>query len=153
MRKQLKPDGSRKLEASGLEWIHKDALETILLEDLTDTEYDNFVLAMEHLLQHPYSYRKQFVNRYRKPLLAKIDADHLPQPQFDADGSSSSSPPDGSSGCHRDRSRTGKITIYGQDITYFKDVQLREQVLFSLVFTDMDWGQCGERRGRRTDGC
>lgn len=143
IRKQLTPDSSQKLDTSGSEWLSKDALEKILLEDISEAEHDNFVNAMTRLIHHPYSYRdKTFIDRYRKPLLMKTDADQIPKPQFDENGRSFITIYE----CLRKSARgdvtilapgTGKITINGQDITYFDDVQPREQVLFPLVFAEM----------------
>lgn len=143
IRKQLVSDPGNNLESAGSEWIPREALEKLLLEDLSDTEYDNFVLAMERLIQHPYSKRVEtFIETYRRPLLAKTDADQIPKPHFNEHGRSFITVYE----CLRKSARadvtiiapgTGKIAINDQDITYFADIQPREQVLFPLVFTDM----------------
>lgn len=67
----------------------KEVLERQLLEDISDSEYENFVNVMTRLIQHPYSYKeKAFIDQYRKPLLAKTDADQIPKPQLDENGKS-----------------------------------------------------------------
>nr|XP_019541121.1 28S ribosomal protein S9, mitochondrial [Aedes albopictus] len=143
IRKQLTPDPTQQIDTSGSEWLSKDVLEKMLLEDISDIEYENFVNVMTRLIQHPYSYReKAFIDQYRKPLLAKTDADQIPTPQLDENGNSFITVYE----CLRKSARadvtiiapgTGKITINGQDITYFESVQPREQVLFPLIFSDM----------------
>ncbi|XP_055603393.1 28S ribosomal protein S9, mitochondrial [Uranotaenia lowii] len=143
IRKQLSPDPNQKLNPSGSDWLSKDAIEKLLLEDISDNEYDNFVKAMERLFEHPYAYReKDFLNKYRKSLLTKSDTDQIPKPQFDEKGRNYITVYE----CLRKSARadvtiiapgTGKITINGQDITYFEDVQPREQILFPLIYTDM----------------
>lgn len=143
IRKQLQPDPTQQIDTSGTEWLKKDVLEKLLLEDISDKEYENFVSAMTRLVQHPYSYRElAFIDQYRKPLLAKTDADQIPKPRLDENGRSFITIYE----CLRKSARadvtiiapgSGKITINGEDITYFKDVQPREQVLFPLIFCDM----------------
>ncbi|XP_065076322.1 small ribosomal subunit protein uS9m [Ochlerotatus camptorhynchus] len=143
IKKQLIPDPTQQIDTSGSEWLSKDALEKVLLEDVSDTEYDNFVSVLTRLILHPYSYReKTFIDRYRKPLLMKTDADQIPKPQFDTNGKQSITVYE----CLRKSVRgdvtivapgTGKITINGQDITYFREIQPREQVLFPFIFCNM----------------
>lgn len=143
IKKQLENDSTQQINTSGSEWLSKDALEKVLLENISDNEYENFVSAMTRLIHHPYSYReKTFIEYYRKPLLAKKDADQIPKPHFDENGKQIITIYE----CLRKSARgdvtvvspgTGKLTINEQDITYFQDIQSREQVLFPLVFCDM----------------
>lgn len=143
IKKQLTPDPTQQIGTSGSEWISKDALEKVLLEDISDSEYENFVSVMTRLIHHPYSYReKSFIDRYRKPLLTKTEADQIPKPQFDENGKQTITVYE----CLRKSARgdvtivspgTGKITINGQDITFFPEVQPREQMLFPLIFCNM----------------
>lgn len=143
VKKQQVPNASQQIDTSGQEWLSKNALEKVLLEDITDTEYENFVSAMTRLILHPYSYKeKTFIDRYRKPLLVKTSADEIPEPQLEKDGKQIITVYE----CLRKSVRgdvtivapgTGKIMINGKDITYFREIQAKEQVLFPLIFCNM----------------
>ncbi|XP_045452817.1 28S ribosomal protein S9, mitochondrial [Melitaea cinxia] len=142
-RKKEVADANSKLELSSSVWITKDELEQILVETITDLEYDNFKLVMERLVSLPYSYRvKEFVEKFRKPLATQRFALEIPKPSYDENGVAFVTTYE----CLRKKARgdvtikspgTGKITINGQDLTYFEDVQSREQVIFPLIFTEM----------------
>jgi hypothetical protein len=52
-------------------------------------EYDSFVNAMSRLASLSYSFRiKDFINKYRKPLMAQTTAYDIPKVQYDKDGRS-----------------------------------------------------------------
>lgn len=89
IRRQVTVDPALQLDLSGSEWINKDALENFLVEDIRDIEYNNFVNAMDRLANHPYSYRiKEYINKYRKPLMSQTTTYDIPQLQYDKDGRS-----------------------------------------------------------------
>lgn len=74
-------------DLSGSEWINKEQLETILVEAIRDIEYNNFVAAMDRLANHPYSYRvREYVEKYRKPLMSQTTTLDIPKLQVDEDG-------------------------------------------------------------------
>lgn len=143
IRKKEIPDPNAKLELLASVWITKDELEQSLVEKLTDLEYDNFKLVMERIVSSPYSYRcKDFIEKYRKPLASQRFALEIPKPSYDQDGRAFITTYE----CLRKKARgdvtirspgTGKITINGKDLTYFHDVQSREQVIFPLIFSEM----------------
>lgn len=143
IRKKTTPDHNNKLDLSGSLWLNKEQLETVLVETITDLEYDNFKVVMERLVSLPYSYRhKEFIEKYRKPLASQKFALEIPKPNYDDEGRAYITTYE----CLRKKARgdvtvrspgTGKITINGKDLSYFKDTQPREQVLFPLIFTGM----------------
>lgn len=143
IRKKATPDPNGKLQLEGNIWLGKEELENILVEKITDQEYDSFKLVMERLVRIPYSYRyKEFVEKFRKPLATQKFALEIPKPSYDDEGRAYITTYE----CLRKKARgdvtihspgTGKITINGKDITYFDDVQSREQVIFPLIFTEM----------------
>lgn len=143
VKKQLIPDPTQEIATSGSEWLSKIALETVLLEDIADTEYENFISAMTRLMLHPYSYREEsFIDRYRKPLLVKTNADQISEPQLERNGKQIITVYE----CLRKSVRgdvtivapgSGNILINGKDITYFQEMQSKEQVLFPLIFCNM----------------
>lgn len=141
IRKQATPDPNGALNLFSSVWVSKDQLELILVEQLSDLEYDNFLIAMERLASLPHSYKhKEFIEKYRKPLVSQKFALEIPKPSYDDEGRAFVTTYE----CLRKKARgdvtirspgTGKITINGKDLTYFDDVQPREQVMFPLVFT------------------
>ncbi|KAJ2948428.1 hypothetical protein O0L34_g7671 [Tuta absoluta] len=143
IRKKATPDPNGSLNLGSSVWLTKVQLELILVEGLSDLEFDNFKLVMERLVSLPYSYRcKDFIEKYRKPLVAQRFALEIPKPSYDDQGRAFVTTYE----CLRKKARgdvtirspgTGKITINGKDITYFEDIQPREQVLFPLIFTGM----------------
>ncbi|KAF7268558.1 hypothetical protein GWI33_018311 [Rhynchophorus ferrugineus] len=134
VKKGLMPDPNLKLELSGYQWIDKGALETMVVESLTLRDYETFINTLERLSELPYSYReKDFVLRYCKPLLNQTKTFEAIQPQVDSDGRQVVTVYD----CCRKTARatvtlrmpgTGKIDINGKDITYFNDIQSRDQM-------------------------
>lgn len=143
IRKKATPDPNANFKLEGSVWVTKDQLEKILMETITDLEFGNFKLVMERLTALPYSYRvKDFIEKYRKPLATQKFALEIPKPSYDTEGRAYVTTYE----CLRKKARgdvtirspgTGKITINGKDITYFVDVQSREQVVFPLIFTGM----------------
>ncbi|XP_036321906.1 28S ribosomal protein S9, mitochondrial-like [Rhagoletis pomonella] len=143
LRRGTRADPNQKVDFTGFEWLPKSQLETKLVEHINDLEYTNFTNAMDRLVSLPFSYKsRDFINKFAKPLLDQTKQLEIPKPQFDADGRQFVTTYE----CLRKTARgdvtirlpgTGKITINGQDITYFEELQSREQVLFPLVFADM----------------
>nr|CAD7194367.1 unnamed protein product [Timema douglasi] len=128
---------------TGSQWLPKEQLEKLLVESLSDKDYQNFIVLMDRLVEHPYSYRvKSFYEAYRKPLLSQTKTYDIPKPLYDADGRAYVTTKE----CLRKTARgevtlrspgTGKIQINGEGVDYFKDNQPREQLLFPLVFTGL----------------
>lgn len=143
IRKKATPDPNAVLQLDGNVWLSKEQLENMLVEAITDLEYDNFKLVMARITSLPHAYRcKDFIEKYRKPLAMQKFALEIPKPSYDDEGRAFITTYE----CLRKNARgdvtikspgTGKITINGKDITYFEDVQSREQVMFPLIFTDM----------------
>lgn len=143
IRKGLKPDPNNELQLSGYQWLDKQLLEKKLVETITDRDYDGFLSVMERLSKLPYSYRvKDFIMEYRKPLMNQTRAYEAIKPQVGEDGRQFVTVYE----CRRKSARatvtikmpgTGKININGEDIHYFKDVQSKEQLLFPLIFSNM----------------
>lgn len=131
---------------SGTEWILKEQLEDFLVEQIADLEYNNFVNAMDRLVNHSYSYRnKDFIEKFRKPLMDTSNTYNIPKPEYDESGRCYVTVYE----CLRKSARadvtirspgTGVISINGKDINYFVDTQPREQV--SQVFRTFFFGKC-----------
>lgn len=143
IRKKNQPDPALKFDMTGNNWVDCDSLSKRMVERVTDKEYENFVSAIERLSKHPYSYKfKDFIMAQTKPLMAQTSAYDLPEMMRDENGRNYVTTYE----CVRKTARghvtiyspgTGKVSINGQDITYFESLQGREQVLFPLLFTNM----------------
>ncbi|CAG2062589.1 unnamed protein product, partial [Timema podura] len=133
IKKRLLPDPLQAVNLTGSQWLPKEQLEKLLVESLSDKDYQNFIVLMDRLVEHPYSYRvKSFYEAYRKPLLSQTKTYDIPKPLYDADGRAYITTKE----CLRKTARgevtlrspgTGKIQINGEGIDYFKDNQPREQ--------------------------
>ncbi|XP_072395229.1 small ribosomal subunit protein uS9m [Diabrotica undecimpunctata] len=143
IRKNLQPDPNLKFDMSGFQWLDKQALETKFVETLKDRDYEYFITSLDRLSAMPYSYKvKDFILEYANPLINKVQTLEAPKANIDKDGRQFVTIYE----CMRKRSRgdvtiklpgTGKISINGEDISYFKEDQPREQLLFPLIFTNM----------------
>lgn len=72
---------------AGYQWIQKSDLEKELVEIISEREYNNFISSMERLCLQPYAIRaKDFIFKYRSPLLNQANTLQIPKPQLDADG-------------------------------------------------------------------
>lgn len=119
---------------AGFQLLPKDQLERLLVEQIADIEYQNFCSSMERLIASPYSYKtKEFIERFLKPLMDQSKQLEVPKPKIDEQGRQYVTTYE----CLRKTARadvtvrmpgTGKITINGQDITYFSLEECREQV-------------------------
>ncbi|XP_045462681.1 28S ribosomal protein S9, mitochondrial [Harmonia axyridis] len=143
LKKGLQPDPNAVLDKSGSQWIDKTALESLLLETLSDRDYEQFLNAIEALCKLPYASNvKDFIFKYLRPLMNTSKTIEAPKPNYDQDGRAYVTVYE----CARKHARgtvtirspgTGKISINNKDITYFEDTQSREQVLFPLLFSNM----------------
>lgn len=87
IRQQKTPDPALQFDIIGSQCLPKDQLELRLVETIRDIEYNNFVNAMNRLAAHPYSYRvKDFIDKYRRPLVNQTVTMEIPKPQVDQDG-------------------------------------------------------------------
>lgn len=143
IRKQLTPDPNLALSLEGSTWINKEELQNKFVEELTDSEYNQFVSLMDRIAAHPYSYKiKDIIMSHRKSFMETSMNFKPPEPEIDAAGRAFITTKD----CPRKSARatvtvrcpgTGLISINGKDITYFEDIQPREQILFPLHFSKM----------------
>lgn len=68
-------------------WLTKEKLQTKIIEDIADKHYENFIIMMERLLAHPYSYQcKDFIMNYREVLLAQHKDRDIVEPKIGEDG-------------------------------------------------------------------
>ncbi|XP_014475046.1 PREDICTED: 28S ribosomal protein S9, mitochondrial [Dinoponera quadriceps] len=115
-------------------WLTKMDIEKLLSETLKAGEYYYLITSLERLCNHPLSKRAQdFIMKYRKKLVSHISEIVIPSLEHDNTGR----PYITVKNCMRKSTRgevtiwgngSGKITINGQDITYFEDMHYREQL-------------------------
>ncbi|XP_017765482.1 PREDICTED: 28S ribosomal protein S9, mitochondrial isoform X2 [Eufriesea mexicana] len=125
---------AEKLTLSDSIWISKNKLESLTHEDLSQTEYIYFIKSISKLLVHPLSkYAESFIMKYRTMLPNIDETANIPKPDYDSE----KRPFVLVERCARKNARgqvkvigngSGNIVINGQDITYFKDMQCREQI-------------------------
>lgn len=59
------------------------------MEIISDKEYDNFINSMERLCSLPFAYKaKDFIFKYRSPLMKQSSSAEVPKPHVDSDGRS-----------------------------------------------------------------
>ncbi|XP_053637395.1 small ribosomal subunit protein uS9m isoform X2 [Cherax quadricarinatus] len=142
MQYNIHKDPERTLNVGGTEWVKKEQLEDILLEKLKDKQYEFFVRSMNRLLDHPFSYRvEEFIMKFRKHVQISVIHKEIPKLMFTAEGT----PYMAAVGRRKTSTASvtvygrgsGKISINGEDLLYFKYIQDREQVLFPLQFSGL----------------
>lgn len=81
------PDPTQKLSLLGSEWLNIEELGKMLVETLKEPQYEEFVRALNRLVEHPLSYHhKDFILKYRKTLRVSTETDTVPELLFDGDG-------------------------------------------------------------------
>ncbi|KAM9836148.1 small ribosomal subunit protein uS9m [Aulostomus maculatus] len=123
-------------------WISKDELQDVLVELVTDQDYNRFIQLMTHLLAMPNStVEEAFIQRYRyqgevktmKKSVQLLHKDERGVAFATAEGKRKSAH---SSVVLRDGG-SGRIIINGKDyLCHFSVLQDREQLMFPFQFTD-----------------
>lgn len=62
------------------EWLPKDKIETILMENITDNQYSTFLKTFECLSRHAYAYiEKDFIMQFRRNLAPPSELQDIPK--------------------------------------------------------------------------
>merc|ERR1719369_384187 len=147
-----KPDPEQVLTVAKLaatRWVTREELNKIVLEEVTEVEYADFITTLERLVEMPFSYRvKEELFEWRVDSHEMISQQKFVIPEFDEDGRALVE-------CQAQRKSvfaqvkvrkpgTGKIAIrhqqypdFVQDISYFFSQKERHQLLYPLQFTKM----------------
>nr|XP_006825509.1 PREDICTED: 28S ribosomal protein S9, mitochondrial-like [Saccoglossus kowalevskii] len=123
-------------------WIEKNALEKIVLENISNHDYNRFIRLLERIIQQPYAKHAQdYIMQFRKDIVAVTSKDVVDPIKHDENGIGYAEA-DGS----RKRAKahvvvrekgTGIVKINGKDlIDYFWNIQDREQIMFPFQFVD-----------------
>ncbi|XP_017794493.1 PREDICTED: 28S ribosomal protein S9, mitochondrial [Habropoda laboriosa] len=133
----------QKLILTASTWLTQEEMEKKLQEKLWLPQYEYLITSLERVVDHPVSkHVEPFIMEYRKMLKDVTDSTEIIEPQYDSDNR----PFVLVEKCARKSTRgqvkitgngSGNISINGTDITYFNDMQCREQVIFPLMFTNM----------------
>lgn len=138
--KQADPENKVPLVDS--EWVKKETLEDLIVEKLHDNDHAYFVSCLARLADHPYSARCQdFISKFRRKLAAQTTIMDIPPLLYDENGrpymEANGRRKWANAAVTLRGNGTGKIDINGKDITYFKSIQSREQVMFPLQFNNL----------------
>ncbi|KAK0089636.1 hypothetical protein PV325_006346 [Microctonus aethiopoides] len=142
LRKGLLPNAANKINVNTSSWLSQTDLQNLFLEDIIEKEYENFINAGERLINHPYSENaREFIMKYRVTKTAQSGGLIILPLEYDNQGRPFVIAKDSIRKTSEGEVKllgngSGKITINGKDITYFKRIQHREQVsqkLFLLI--------------------
>lgn len=68
-------------------WLNKEKLQNKIIEDISDKQYEDFVVMMDRLLQHPYSHEcKDFIMQYRQTLKIEQKGREIVEAKIGEDG-------------------------------------------------------------------
>lgn len=124
-------------------WLTQQDIEEKLIEKLSDEKYEYFIKTLQKLMDHRMSkHAKDLIMEYSKLKKSKGTEQSLLPILHGKNGR----PYVSVYPCKRKTAvakvlvwgnGTGKITINGEDLSYFRDIHTREQVIFPLIFTNM----------------
>merc|ERR550519_91460 len=124
-----KPDPEQVLTVAKLaatRWVTREELNKIVLEEVTEVEYADFITTLERLVEMPFSYRvKEELFEWRVDSHEMISQQKFVIPEFDEDGRALVE-------CQAQRK-----SVFVQDISYFFSQKERHQLLYPLQFTKM----------------
>ena len=139
----LSPPKEGRVELAGTQWITFPQMQSRLMENIRETDYEYLIKAMERLAEHPYSVRvKDLFMKYRTELTAVTLAMEYPPPTIDENTAQPYADAVGLRKHCKAQVRvygngTGKFEVNGKDLSYWNHLYHREQILFPLSFTGM----------------
>ncbi|XP_072269683.1 small ribosomal subunit protein uS9m [Pyxicephalus adspersus] len=128
------------IEMTGLIWLNKEELEKMLVEKLSDKDYQYFIQTMERLVRLPHSsIVEEYVHKFCRKLEIQTKKQNVNPPQYDEHGRAFITAEGKRKTSHatvilRDNGK-GNIIINGEDyLDYFPVLQDREQLMFPFQF-------------------
>ncbi|RWS02439.1 arrestin: lateral eye-like protein, partial [Dinothrombium tinctorium] len=123
-------------------WLNKDELKNMILEKISDEEYDYAISSLETIANHPYSANaKNFLMKYRKELVSVTSQMEVPPLTYTEDGRSYAIGEGYRKHCVAQvtvwSNGKGSFIVNGKDILYFSHFKEREQLMFPLQFTGL----------------
>lgn len=74
-------------DLTGTQWVSKEELERMFVEELDDEQYDYFVRTLTRLAEHPYSMKAEaFITRFRKQQISNLSSAAIKPLSHDANG-------------------------------------------------------------------
>jgi len=128
--------------SEGSKWIIKEKFEGMLFEKISEELFEHFTRSLERLIAHPLSSKvEDFIMTYRKPIEVISFEKNIPELMFKEDGTPYMTASGKRKTCTAEvtvyGNGSGKITVNGDDIRYFEQMQDRTQVMFPLQFTGL----------------
>lgn len=138
----LAPPSEFALNLSGGEWLTRDEMRSVFLENITEEEYAFLLTTLTRLANHPYGFKcKDDIWIYRKDFVNIVSKENIPPLSYDENGRPYMVMIGHRKHCHAKvtvrGNGTGKILINGADIFYFPRLHDREQIMYPLHFCDM----------------
>jgi small subunit ribosomal protein S9 len=136
------PDPAQQLQLAGSQWLEKHAVEKILQEPLSDSEFQGLIGLLEHVAKMPCSYHaKDDVFRYRRVLPMQSVSTDIPELMKDESGrlyqEADGTRKKATAHVKLWAAGTGKATVNGQTLLeHFPRILDREQIMFPLHLTD-----------------
>jgi len=142
---QMHEVADKKLGFHGSDWIKQDTLKDLTIEPVTDHDHKHFVVLMTRLAEHPLSFKvEDFIMQYRRNLTVHSFGTDIPKPLIAEDGRSyaegSAKRKTSMANVKLYNKGTGKFSVNGQGLLYFRNVAHREQIMAPLVVV----GRLGE---------
>jgi len=119
------------------EWISKDQLQEIVLENIHDKDFQHFCVLMDRLAGHPLSHTLQeFIMKYRNQIHLQSNKLQIPEIEIDSNGRSFARAEGVRKKCRAwvkvYKPGSGKVEINGQDLSFFKNNMYRQHLLDPL---------------------
>ncbi|XP_038059423.1 28S ribosomal protein S9, mitochondrial-like isoform X2 [Patiria miniata] len=138
----LKPT-AEKLDLVRSQWIDKKAVGSMIVEEISDSDYNKFTLLLERILQQPYAKEvEDYILKFREELVAVLSREVIEPIQFDETGRAFAK----GHGTRKEAEANvivrdqgnGQVTVNGHSfLDYFSVVQHRIQVMFPFHFLGM----------------
>ncbi|XP_077979975.1 small ribosomal subunit protein uS9m-like [Glandiceps talaboti] len=121
-------------------WLTKEDLVKMVIEDVTDHDYNRLIRLLERIIQQPYAkHIEEYILTFRKDIMAAGSKEVIEPLKYDENGVAYSEGKGKRKTAMatvtiRDRG-TGKVVINGKELLdYFKNIQDREQLMFPFQF-------------------
>ncbi|XP_020035258.1 small ribosomal subunit protein uS9m isoform X2 [Castor canadensis] len=136
------PEKTETKDLIGSRWLIKEELEEMLVENLSDQDYMQFIRLLEKLLTLQYGpAEEEFVQRFRRSVTIQSKKQLIEPVQYDEQGMAFSTSEGKRKSAKAEavvyKHGSGKIKVNGIDyLLYFPVTQDREQLMFPFHFLD-----------------
>ncbi|KAM9320017.1 small ribosomal subunit protein uS9m [Gastrophryne carolinensis] len=140
--KGLNGESVGKIDMAAWRWLTKEELERIIIEQVSDQDYQYFIQTMERLVSLPHSRtEEEYVRQYCRKLEIQTKKEMVKPLQYDEHGRAFSTAEGKRKTSEANvvlrENGKGSIIINGEDyLYYFPVLQDREQLMFPFQFLD-----------------